>query len=286
MKTKNSMLKQTLRVFFARGIVVKISVVVIFLFIFAALFAPILTPYTATEQHRTQKLLPPNKTFLLGTDNLGRDVLTRLLYGARVSLVCSVLSSLIAAGCGIVLGMIAGYYGRLLGGLIMRLTDAQLSMPSLVLCMVLAAVFGGGITGVSIVIGISIMPAYIRMIYGQVLALRENDYITASRLVGQKNTKILFKHLLPNCFPTIIVMFTMNLGTAIMLESGLSFLGIGITPPTPAWGSMVNEGYNYIIMRPWLAILPGICVILVVISFNIVGDAVRDAIDPRLRGKL
>lgn len=138
----------------------------------------------------------------------------------------------------------------------------------------------------SIVIGITIMPSYIRMVYSQVLALRENDFIIASRLLGVENRKILFRHLLPNCFPTIIVMFTMNLGTAIMLESSLSFLGVGISAPTPAWGSMVSEGYDFLISNPTLAILPGLCVMLTVISFNIVGDAVRDAIDPRLRGKL
>lgn len=285
-KKDNGLFKQAVRVFFGRGILVKISLVIIVLFLFAALFAPVLTPYTDTEQHLKDKLKAPSSTYLLGTDYIGRDLLTRLLYGARVSLVCSVLSSLIAASVGILLGMIAGYYGKWFGSFIMRVTDAQLSMPPLVLCMVLAAVFGGGIFGVSIVIGITIMPGYVRMIYGQVLGLRENDFIIASRLVGQNGRKILFKHLLPNCFPTIIVMFTMNLGTAIMLEASLSFLGIGITAPTPAWGSMVSEGYNYLIRRPNLALYPGICVLLVVIAFNIVGDAVRDAIDPRLRGKL
>jgi len=282
----NTLFKQSVRVFFSRGILVKISLAIIVLFLFVSVFAPILTPYTETEQHLKDKLQAPSSKYLLGTDYIGRDLLTRLLYGARVSLMCSVLSSLIAASVGIILGMIAGYYGKIFGSIIMRITDAQLSMPPLVLCMVLASVFGGGIIGVSIVIGITIMPGYIRMIYGQVLGLRENDFIVASRLVGQKGYKILFKHLLPNCFPTIIVMFTMNLGTAIMLEASLSFLGIGITAPTPAWGSMVSEGYNYLIRRPNLALFPGICVLLVVVAFNIVGDAVRDAIDPRLRGKL
>jgi len=286
MKKKNDRLNQAIRVFFSRGIIVKISFAIIVLLILVAIFAPVLTQYTETEQHLNDKLAKPSKTYLLGTDNLGRDLLTRLLYGARISLEASVLSSLIAACVGIMFGLVAGYYSGWIGSVIMRLTDAQLSMPPLVLCMVLAALLGGGVVGVCIVIGITIMPGYIRMIYGQVLALRENDFIVASKLVGQSSWKILLFHLLPNCFPTIIVMFTMNLGTAIMLESSLSFLGIGIKAPTPAWGSMVSEGYNYLVMRPYLSIIPGLCVMLVVIAFNIVGDAVRDAIDPRLRGKL
>lgn len=283
---RNSQWRQMVRVFFGRGFLVKVCLAFIILFIFAAIFAPVLTPFTETEQHLTDKLSKPNSTYLLGTDSLGRDLLTRILFGARVSLEASVLSSLFAAAVGILFGLIAGYYSGWVGSVIMRITDAQLSMPPLVLCMVLAALFGGGVIGVSIVIGITIMPSYIRMVYGQVLALRENDFVIASKLVGQGGGKILLRHLLPNCFPTIIVMFTMNLGTAIMLESSLSFLGVGITAPIPAWGSMVSEGYNYLIMRPTLAILPGLCVMLVVISFNIVGDAVRDALDPRLRGKL
>lgn len=152
--------------------------------------------------------------------------------------------------------------------------------------MVLAMVFGGGVAGVSIVIGLSMFPSYARVSYGMVLSLRENDYVTAARLVGQSKRKILFKHLLPNCFPSLIVLFTMNLGTAIMLESSMSYLGVGITPPTPAWGSMVSEGYKCLLTNPMVAILPGICVILIVVAFNIVGDGLRDAIDPRLRGKL
>ena len=168
----------------------------------------------------------------------------------------------------------------------MRVVDAKMSIPPLVLTMVLAMVFGGGVTGVSIVIGISMFSSYTRVSYGMVLSLRENDYVTAAMLVGQRKANILFKHLLPNCFPSLIVMFTMNLVSAIMMEASLSYLGIGITPPTPAWGSMVSEGYKYLLTNPMVSIIPGLCVLLVVVSFNILGDGLRDAIDPRLRGKL
>ena len=251
-----------------------------------AVLAPVLAPYPPTEQSLREALQKPSAAHWFGTDNLGRDLLSRILYGARISLISSLLSSLIAAAIGTFLGLVAGYFGGLLSQVIMRVIDAQLSIPPLVLTIVLAMVFGGGITGVSVVIGLSMFPSYARVSYAQVLALKENDYVMAAQLVGQSERKIMFTHLLPNCFPSLIVLFTMNLGTAIMLEASMSYLGVGITPPTPAWGSMVSEGYKYLVSNPAIAILPGICVLLVVISFNIVGDSLRDALDPRLRGKL
>lgn len=282
----NSKYKQMMRVFFSRGIIVKICFAIVAIFIFVAIFAPLLTPYSPTEQTLLNTLKPPSISHWLGTDNLGRDLMARLIYGAQISLVSSFLSSIIAAVLGTFLGLVAGYFGGFVGQVIMRIIDAQLSIPPLVLTLVLAMVLNGGVVGVSIVIGLSIFPAYTRISYGMVLSLRENDYITAAKLVGQSDLKILFQHLLPNCFPSLIVVFTMNLGTAVMLEASMSYLGVGITPPTPAWGSMVSEGYKYLLTNPAVAILPGICVLLIVVAFNIVGDGVRDAIDPRLRGKL
>ena len=285
-KEKNSQFRQTLRVFFGRGVIAKISFCIVVIFILVAIFAPYLTPYEPEKQELLDKLQGPSAAHLLGTDNLGRDLLTRILYGARISLISSVLSSLIAAALGTLLGLIAGFFGGFLSQVIMRVVDAKMSIPPLVLTMVLAMVFGGGVAGVSIVIGISMFSSYTRVSYGMVLSLRENDYVTAAMLVGQSKAKILFKHLLPNCFPSLIVMFTMNLGSAIMMEASLSYLGIGITPPTPAWGSMVSEGYKYLLTNPMVSIIPGLCVLLVVVSFNILGDGLRDAIDPSLRGKL
>lgn len=285
-KEKNSQFRQTLRVFFGRGVIAKISFCIVVIFIVVAILAPYLTPYEPEKQELLNKLQGPSAAHWLGTDNLGRDLLTRILYGARISLISSVLSSLIAAALGTLLGLIAGFFGGFLSQVIMRVVDAKMSIPPLVLTMVLAMVFGGGVTGVSIVIGISMFSSYTRVSYGMVLSLRENDYVTAAMLVGQRKANILFKHLLPNCFPSLIVMFTMNLGSAIMMEASLSYLGIGITPPTPAWGSMVSEGYKYLLTNPMVSIIPGLCVLLVVVSFNILGDGLRDAIDPRLRGKL
>ena len=285
-KEKNSQFRQTLRVFFGRGVIAKISFCIVVIFIVVAILAPYLTPYEPEKQELLNKLQGPSAAHWLGTDNLGRDLLTRILYGARISLISSVLSSLIAAALGTLLGLIAGFFGGFLSQVIMRVVDAKMSIPPLVLTMVWALVFGGGVTGVSIVIGISMFSSYTRVSYGMVLSLRENDYVTAAMLVGQRKANILFKHLLPNCFPSLIVMFTMNLGSAIMMEASLSYLGIGITPPTPAWGSMVSEGYKYLLTNPMVSIIPGLCVLLVVVSFNILGDGLRDAIDPRLRGKL
>ncbi len=278
--------KDILRVMLGRNVLTYVCFAIILLFILIAILAPVLTPYTPYEQSLQDALTGPSRQYVLGTDNLGRDLLTRLLYGARISLVVSLGASILAAVVGTLLGLIAGYCGGVAEQIIMRVTDALLSIPPLIMNMVLASVVGGDLFGISIVIGVSLVPTYIRMVNSMVLTLRENDYIVAARLIGLPAWKILLFHLLPNCFAPLIVVFTMNLGQAIMLEANLSFLGIGITAPTPAWGSMVSEGFSYLILEPRLAVLPGLCVVLVVVAFNIVGDALRDALDPRLRGKL
>ena len=278
--------KDILRVMLGRNVLTYVCFAIILLFILIAILAPVLTPYTPYEQSLQDALTGPSRQYVLGTDNLGRDLLTRLLYVARISLVVSLGASILAAVVGTLLGLIAGYCGGVAEQIIMRVTDALLSIPPLIMNMVLASVVGGDLFGISIVIGVSLVPTYIRMVNSMVLTLRENDYIVAARLIGLPAWKILLFHLLPNCFAPLIVVFTMNLGQAIMLEANLSFLGIGITAPTPAWGSMVSEGFSYLILEPRLAVLPGLCVVLVVVAFNIVGDALRDALDPRLRGKL
>ena len=283
---KKSVKNPYIKALFLKKPLCTICMCLIIVFVLGAIFAPILTKYEPTEQHLSDQFSKITPEHPLGADHLGRDLLTRLLYGARVSLLTSLLSTAIAAIIGLTLGLIAGYFGGFLGQAIMRIMDAQLSIPPLVLTMVLATLFCGGVVGVSIVIGISMVPTYVRMVNAMVISLKNNDYVIAAKLVGQSNAKILIRHLLPNCFPSLIVLITMNLGNAIMLESSLSYLGIGITPPTPAWGSMVSEGYNYLMNYPLIAILPGLCVMLTVVAFNIVGDALRDTLDPRLRGKL
>jgi ABC-type dipeptide/oligopeptide/nickel transport system permease subunit len=279
-------IREKARVFFGSGLIIKISFMIIVLFIFIAIFCPLLTPHSPFTQSLAERLQGPSAKYLLGTDSVGRDVLTRLMFGARISIFTGLLSSFWAALIGVTLGLIAGYFGGHVGGTIMRLTDAQLSIPPLILVMVLVPILGGTILGISLGIGISAVPSYVRMVYGQVLSLREEDYITAASLVGQNNFNIMLKHLLPNCFPTLIVMVTMSVSVAVMIESALAFIGVGITPPTPAWGTMIAEGYNYLFSAPHLAILPGLCLIALIVSLSIVGDGLRDALDPRLRGKL
>lgn len=278
--------RQFFRVLFGRGILAKICFGILILFVFVALLAPWLTQYSPYEQDLVHACETPSAAHLLGTDNLGRDMLTRVMYGARISLCTGILSSIWATVIGVTLGLIAGYYGGVVGGTIMRLVDAQLSIPPLILTMCLAAVFGGSIVSISFIIGISSVPTYVRMVYGQVLSLRENDYVTAATLIGQNKLKIMFRHLMPNCFATIIVLFSQTVGAAILIEAGLAYLGVGITAPTPAWGTMVSEGYTYLTFYPHMALAPGLALMLVIIALNIVGDGLRDALDPRLRGKL
>ena len=285
-ETRKRNRKQMIRTFIGRGILVKVCFAFLCLFLIVSIFAPLIAPYNPNKQDLIHKFAPFSRQHLLGTDYLGRDVLSRIIYGGRVSFSVSLLAGVFSAVRGIILGLIAGYLGGWLGKVIMGATDVMLSIPGLVFTLVIAAIMGKSVMSMTLAIGIGRIPTYIRMMNGLVLSLKQNDYIEASRLVGQRNWKVLFKHLLPNTFPSLIVLFTINLGNAIMTESSLSYLGIGISPPTATWGNMVNEAYSYLLKAPRLAIIPGICIIALIISFNVVGDGLRDALDPRLRGKL
>ena len=286
-ETRKRNRRQAIRTFFGRGILIKFCFAYLVVFFIVAIFAPLLAPYDPTAQQLTNKFAPLfSEGHILGTDYLGRDVLSRLIYGGRVSFAVSMLAGIFSASVGIVLGLISGYVGGWINRIIMGLTDVMLSIPGLVLTLVIATIMGKSVLSMTLAIGIGRIPTYIRMMNGLVLQLRQNDYIEASRLVGLKKLKVLFKHLLPNTFPSMIVLFTINLGNAIMTESSLSYLGIGISPPTATWGNMVNDAYNYLLKAPRLAIIPGVCIIALIISFNVVGDSLRDALDPRLRGKL
>lgn len=287
-KRKRANFKQTLSVFFGRGIIVKLGLAVLLIYLFVAIFSPWLQPYDPLELNlgANDKLQSPSWNHWFGTDAWGRDVLSRIISGAQISLITSVLSGILAAIIGIGVGLIAGYFGGAVNLVIMRIVDMALSIPSLVFAMIISFVLGGGVKGIVVGIAVTMMPTYIRMVNGLVATLKENDYVVAAQVISQKNWKIILKHLLPNCFPSLIVLFTLNLGSAIMTEASLSYLGVGINPPQATWGGMVAEGYEFMILDPWLCFIPGICVILVVLAFNIVGDSLRDAIDPRLRGKL
>jgi peptide/nickel transport system permease protein len=273
------------RVFLGRKIVA-FGLVVIVLLIFTAIFAPLLAPYDPYKFDVNAQLLQPGREHILGTDALGRDTLSRVIYGARTSLMVGLIAVGLAASIGMALGLIAGYFGGTTNVVIMRLMDAIMSIPMILLALVIAAFLGGGLKNVMIALSVGLIPGYTRLMCGQVLTVKENDYVLAGRAMGSSNQRIMLHHVFPNCLPPLIVMMTMMLGMAILAEAGLSFLGIGIEPPGAAWGSMVSDGYGYLRRNPILSFAPGVAIMLVVFAFNMLGDGLRDALDPRLKGTL
>jgi peptide/nickel transport system permease protein len=273
------------RVFLGRG-VVRFGLVVIVIFILVAIFAPLLAPYDPYAPDLGAALSQPNSAHWLGTDALGRDTLSRIIYGTRTSLEIGLIVVVIAAVVGMTLGTLAGFYGGWWHNIIMRFIDALMSFPMILLALVIAALLGSGMRNVIIALTVAMMPGYARLMCGQVLTVKENDYITAGRSIGARNVRIMLRHVVPNCLPPLIVLITMMLGAVILAEAGLSFLGIGIVPPTAAWGSMVNDGRQYLLTLPILSFAPGLALMFVVFAFNMVGDGLRDALDPRLRGAI
>lgn len=284
-KPRYSELRRVLRVMSKRGVVL-ISMIITVLFVIVAIFAPLIAPYDPYATNYQAILSPPTAEHWLGTDQLGRDLLSRLIYGTRLSLLVGVVGVAIAGVLGMGLGLIAGYFGKVINNVIMRCIDGLLAIPPLILMMAIAAVLGGGLTNVLIAIGIGLMPTYCRLMNSQVISLRENDYILALKSMGASSWRIMFRHLLPNAFPPLLVLITTNLGTAILMEAGLSFVGVGILPPTAAWGAMVFEGQRFLFSTPMVSLAPGIAILIVVLAINMVGDGLRDALDPKLRGTL
>jgi ABC-type dipeptide/oligopeptide/nickel transport system permease subunit len=282
---KYSESRRILRVFLGRKLSL-IGLIVIFIFIFVAIFAPLLAPYDPLKTSPMTRLLPPSLEHPLGTDSAGRDTLSRIIYGARISLLICITVVTFGAIIGQSLGLIAAYFGGKIYVVIMRCVDALMSIPMLISAMVIAALLGGGIFNVIVALTFGLIPAQTRLMCGQALTVKQNDYVLSARIMGASNLRIMFRHILPNSFPPLIVLMTIDMGMTIMAEAMLSFLGIGIQPPTPAWGSMVSEGYQHLIRAPILAFAPGIAIMFVVFSFNMVGDGLRDALDPRLRGTL
>jgi ABC-type dipeptide/oligopeptide/nickel transport system permease subunit len=271
------------RVFFARRIVL-FGLFILALLLFTAIFAPWLAPYDPYKQDLTNILSKPSSAHLLGTDSIGRDTLSRVVFGSRTALIVGFVSMSISAFFGITLGMIAGFFGGIPNMIIMRFTDILMPFPMIVLALLVAALLGGGIHNVILALAIAATPGYIRVMCGMTLTIKENDYILAGKTLGAKSLRMMFRHVLPNALPPIIVVMTLELGFLILSEASLSFLGIGIEPPGAAWGAMVNEGYRYLVKNPVLSFAPGGAIMLVVFAFNMVGDALRDALDPRLRG--
>jgi len=280
-----SEIRRFFKVFFSRWVVV-LGMVIILFFIIAAIFAPWVAPYNPDKIDMNNALLQPSKAHLLGTDSLGRDTLSRTIYGTRISLEIGFFVVVLGSAAGMALGLVAGYFGGWIQAIVMRFIDTMMAFPMLILALLIASLLGGGINNVIMALAFAMVPAYARLMCGQVMTVRENDYVLAGRSMGASHTRIMLRHLLPNCFPPLIVMMTMMLGTTILAEAGLSFLGIGVQPPVATWGNMVNDGRQYLVTNPILSFAPGLAIMLVVYAFNMVGDGLRDALDPQLRGIL
>jgi peptide/nickel transport system permease protein len=252
-------------------------------FILLAVAAPLVAPYDPLKTSWTLVRKAPSAAHWFGTDDLGRDVLARVLYGARASLLAGAISVVIALSIGVPIGMIAGYRGGFVDALISRITDAMLACPFLILAIALAAFLGPSLGNAMIAIGISATPIFVRLTRGEVLNVKVEEYVEAARSVGDTDLQIAVRHILPNIMPALLVQATLSVAAAIIAEAALSFLGLGQQPPAPSWGSMLNAAQRFLTNAPWMALWPGLAIFLVVLSFNLVGDGLRDALDPRER---
>jgi peptide/nickel transport system permease protein len=259
------------------------GLIILSLLILAAIFAPLITRYDPIVIDPPSRTLPPSREHWLGTDAFGRDIYTRIVYGARVSLPVGLIAVFIAATVGAILGLIAGYYGRFADGIIMRIIDILLAFPNIMLALVVVAILGPSIRNVMIAVGIGEIPRYTRLIRGQVLSARELLYVEAAKVVGVSTPKILFRHILPNVVSPVVVLGTLSVGTAILAAAGLSFLGLGAQPPRPEWGAMLADGRQFLRSHWWISTMPGVAIAITVLSINMFGDGLRDILDPRIR---
>jgi peptide/nickel transport system permease protein len=269
------------RLFKRKGAVV--GLVVIALFLLLALFAPLIVPYDPIATSWSLVRKPPTWQHWFGTDDLGRDILGRVVYGARASLMAGAISVGIALGIGVPLGLLSGYRGGFIDALISRITDAMLACPFLILAIALAAFLGPSLGNAMIAIGISATPIFERLTRGQVMSVKVEDYVEAARAMGNPRWRIALFHILPNIMPALLVQATLSIAAAIIAEAALSFLGLGQQPPAPSWGSMLKSAQRFLTQAPWMAIWPGLAIFLTVLSFNLVGDGLRDALDPKER---
>ena len=268
---------------FSKNKLAVIGGIIVLIFIIIAIFANFLAPHDPFKINPSETLAPLSKTHPFGTDDFGRDTLSRILYGARISIKVCLISTAIAAFFGIFIGGIAGFYGGWLDNILMRIMDSIFSFPALLLAIVLVAVLGPSIINAMIAIGIIYIPIFARIVRGSVLSNKENEYVEAAKAIGQSNFKILFLEIIPNCLAPIIVQATVTLADAIIIEAGLSFIGLGALPPNASWGKMLSEARGYMETYPALAIFPGGAISLTVLGFNLLGDGLRDITDPRLQ---
>ena len=276
--------RRALRRFFRHRLAV-FGLVVVVLFILGAVLAPWIAPYDPTATSWTRIRKPPSEAFLFGTDENGRDVLSRVLWGARASLAAGGLSVTAALVFGVPLGLLAGMAGGWVDALISRITDAMLSVPFLILAIALAAFLGPALENAMLAIAISATPIFIRLARGMALEAKSTEWVEAARSLGNPPWRLAVLHILPNIVPPLLVQATLAIAEAIIAEASLSFLGLGQQPPAPSWGSMLNAAQRFLTQAPWMAIYPGLAIFLVVLSFNLLGDGLRDALDPRARGR-
>jgi peptide/nickel transport system permease protein len=262
-----------------RGAMVGLAVII--LIVLAAVLAPLVAPYDPAAQSWSAVRKAPSAAHWFGTDEVGRDLLARVIFGARASLLAGVISVGIAIAVGVPLGLLAGYAGGLVDALVSRVTDAMLACPFLILAIALAAFLGPSLTNAMIAIGVTATPIFVRLTRGQVLSVKAEDYVEAARAVGNPHWRIALRHILPNVLPALLVQATLTIATAIIAEASLSFLGLGQQPPAPSWGSMLNSAQRFLVNAPWMAVWPGLAIFVTVLSFNLLGDGLRDALDPR-----
>jgi peptide/nickel transport system permease protein len=273
----------------ARGLPPLLPLLVVGLLVFCAIFAPLLAPHSPIEGSLGKRLIPPlgmegsNVEHVLGTDRLGRDTLSRLVYGAQISLAVSLVGILLTGVVGTAIGLMAGFWGAWVDTICMRLVDISLSLPGILMAVLLSVVFKPSFTNVVIVVIFLLWPSYARLVRGETLSLKQQEFVALARVAGCSSLTIMYRHLLPNLAPSILVLATLQVGFVIVLEASLSFLGVGIPPPTPSWGVMVADGRGLIEQAWWISILPGLAILVTVISLNILGDWVRDRLDPKLR---
>jgi peptide/nickel transport system permease protein len=260
-----------------------VGLVIVGIVVLTALFAPLLAPDDPTQKNTRNLLKAPTRQHPLGTDELGRDTLSRVIYGARISLEVGIIAVGISLVIGVLLGLIAGYTGGATDSIIMRIMDGLLAFPALVLALAITAMLGPSLNNVMLAIGITGIPSFARLVRGQVLTTKQLEYVQAAQSVGASDWRLMLRHILPNILAPIIVQASISVAAAILAEAGLSFLGLGIQPPTASWGSMLNVAKGYLSRTAWLAIAPGTAIFITVLGFNFLGDAIRDVLDPRLR---
>lgn len=266
-----------------RSLNISLGVSIILVVVLLAIFAPNLTPYDPERVTPSLRLQAPNEQYIFGTDDFGRDVFTRVAYGARLSLLVGFFSVTIAASIGIPLGMIGGYFGGRIDALLMRLTDVMLAFPGILLALAIVAILGRSLTNVMIAVGISAIPLYARMARGSTLSIKTIDYVVAAHAIGCAAPRILAQHIFPNILAPLIVIATNGIASAIIAGAALSFLGLGAQPPTPEWGIMLSEGRVYLRAAWWVTTFPGLAIMITVMAINLIGDGLRDILDPRLR---